>query len=290
MPKKPPCDPDEILNPASGFCVKISGKIGRQLVQQGLLVTTKINTSTKKSTKTKINTRTVDIGTCKNMSTLLNYNLQLKNVPEKYQIVKLGSGNCFIVEEIAQYWVASGLEDPFHKIYQVTNQDVNRVRKHPKLSDKTRQELNDMINTNERKISILKNDKEMGIGYVRALFALGLICRNDNTDDFVHAANALAEFNKYVETTLPGNVIKDIMTIQLRKLDISTLLLQLTQTCIHDIGIKTMFFAEDLAKELEFRPSKDPVLSPLLGKVWTKDKLQKDINNILRILRVSNTA
>lgn len=33
MPRKPPCDPDEILNPDSGFCVKRSGKKGKEILK-----------------------------------------------------------------------------------------------------------------------------------------------------------------------------------------------------------------------------------------------------------------
>lgn len=46
MPRKPPCTPDEIVNPASGFCVKRTGVIGKRILKS-IQPQDTINTTTK---------------------------------------------------------------------------------------------------------------------------------------------------------------------------------------------------------------------------------------------------
>lgn len=42
MPRKPPCPPDEVENPETHFCVKVSGKIGQRLIKEGKIMLTNI--------------------------------------------------------------------------------------------------------------------------------------------------------------------------------------------------------------------------------------------------------
>lgn len=193
----------------------------------------------------------VDTKTCKNDMTLLNMDLKLSNVADKSTIIKVSTGRCYLVDELAQSVIHLGLKDPLKPNEPLTQEDVDRLATHPQLEASLRTQLIAKFKAHEhtrdalKRLFAHKTHKKTIVSFLRAWFCAGLLCTMDypsddaaHSGDFKFAMEALTAFREHIDR-LPAEIQAHVYELPTKR-DMSRTLREVLQstttTCIHGIG------------------------------------------------------
>lgn len=197
----------------------------------------------------------VDVEKCKNkMSQTMITMENLRNVEDKESIVMLGSGNCYLVDEIAGYWCGSaGVKDMESPGYRVTSNDMKMVLNHPKLDAEARKKLQNVITQFKDKMSIIRDNAAEMRSIMVAILAAGLLCILDYDDgsQFPIATLAIANLSSAV-AALPDQFRVALQTVvnPLTGTVLQSLLGTSNTTCIHGVGYSLIGYALAMMKTL----------------------------------------
>lgn len=156
--------------------------------------------------------KAVDINKCRNKTTLIMAN-RLENVEDRNNIIMLSSGNCYLVDEIAQFWKAGTLKDPLNLSYSITDQDINNVVGHKNLSPALKKDIDKILASKEGLLNILRDNPGTSIPYVRAVIATGLLCLTnfDKENSYPVATTAIGGLQTFVDERMKA--MKDVCTL-----------------------------------------------------------------------------
>lgn len=251
-------------------------------------------------TPPRTNTRIVDVEQCKNKTarTLISMNL-IQNIEDKESLVMLGSGNCYIVDEIASDWIARGIKDLDSCNYVVTPDDMDAVLNHPRLPADVKKRLQDKLKLLTSSMDALRNaDPQLVRKVLAATMAAGLLCIIDysTTATFVLATRAMADLNEMISrlpSTGPVQLQEAFRTVVEPNTGrtLNSILSESSIACIHGIGYSLFQYSLGMMKTLKML---DAVISRYVyyeptNKLYayaipqlTKDELpRKRFNNMM---------
>ncbi len=189
--------------------------------------------------------------TCKNQKTILNYNLDLQNVEDKDSIIMLGSGNCFIIDEIAGYWASGSFKDPLDLAYSLSDDDLRNVLSHDKLDQDMKKQILDLMASKEALINLLRDNHEIAVPYVRAVIAAALLSLIDfdKENSYPVATTAIAGLRDFSDKRL--STMKDsIFSISANNGESMNSILDASGSCIHAKAISMLCYGLFLAHKL----------------------------------------